>query len=58
MMHKQQKMRDNFTRDFLDQDDHDPALYDMLFNNDRIKAGEIAHSIADFVFKRHGEQHP
>jgi hypothetical protein len=57
MMHKQQKMRDNFTRDFLDQDDHAPVLYDMLYNNDRIIAGEIAHSIADFVFKRHGELH-
>ena len=56
VMRKQQKLRDHFTRDFLDRNDHDPALYDMLFNNDRIPSGEIAHSIADFVLRRHGQQ--
>jgi hypothetical protein len=56
LMHKQQKLRDHFTNDFLDRDDHDPALYDMLFNNDRVSAGEIAHSIAAFVLQRHGER--
>lgn len=46
---KQQKQRDAFTRDFLHQDDHDPLLYDLLFNNDRCRPEKIARSIADFV---------
>lgn len=55
LMHRQQKLRDNFTRDFLDRDDHDPALYHMLFNNNHVSPGGIAHVIADFVSARHGE---
>ncbi|OGU16377.1 MAG: cytidylate kinase [Geobacteraceae bacterium GWC2_53_11] len=55
LMHRQQKLRDNFTRDFLDRDDHDPALYHMLFNNNHVSPGGIAHIIADFVCARHGE---
>lgn len=55
LMHKKQKLRDSFTRDFLDQDPHNPALYDLLFNNDRITPGVIAGTIADFVFAAHGE---
>lgn len=54
LMHRQQKGRDRFNRDFLDRNDHDPALYHMLFNNDRIAAGGIAHAIADFVAGLHG----
>jgi cytidylate kinase len=46
---RQQKQRDHFHRDFLNQDAHDPALYDMLFNNERIPPARIAHVIADFV---------
>ncbi len=46
---RQQKQRDNFHRDFLDQDANDPALYDILFNNARIQPAQIAHVIADFV---------
>jgi cytidylate kinase len=46
---KQQKLRDHFHRDFLNQDARDPALYDMLFNNERIQPARIAHIIADFV---------
>ena len=46
---KQQKQRDHFHRDFLNQDSHDPALYDILFNNGRIKPARIARTIADFV---------
>ena len=49
LMHRQQKQRDHFTRDFLNQDDHDPALYDLLFNNDRCTPDKIAHTIIDFV---------
>jgi len=46
---KRQKQRDHFHRDFLNHDAHDPALYDMLFNNGRIQPARIAHTIADFV---------
>ncbi|MCE1226985.1 MAG: cytidylate kinase-like family protein, partial [Geobacteraceae bacterium] len=46
---KQQKQRDAFTRDFLDQDDHNPALYELLFNNDRNSVEKIASTIADYV---------
>ncbi len=49
VIRKQQKLRDHFHRDFLNQDAHDPALYDMLFNNARIPPERIAHTIADFV---------
>ncbi len=51
LMHKQQKVRDHFTKDFLSQDDHDPALYDLLFNNDRCPSDRIAHTILDFVLR-------
>ena len=51
LMHRQQKLRDHFTRDFLSSDDHDRSLYDLLFNNDRCTSEKIAHSIADFVLQ-------
>lgn len=51
LMHRQQKLRDHFTRDFLNRNDHDPSLYDMLFNNDRCSPEKIAHTIADFVLR-------
>lgn len=46
---KQQKQRDAFTRDFLDQDDHNPALYELLFNNDRNSVEKIAATIAAYI---------
>ena len=46
---KQQKQRDAFTRDFLDQNDHNPELYELLFNNDRNSVEKIATTIADYV---------
>jgi hypothetical protein len=49
LMHLQQKARDHFTRDFLNQNDHDPALYDLLFNNDRNSPERIAGTIAGYV---------
>ena len=49
MVIKQQKQRDAFTRDFLDQDDHNPALYELLFNNDRNSVEKIAATIAAYV---------
>jgi len=47
---KQQRQRDAFTRDFLHRDDHDPLLYDLLFNNDRATPEKIAQSIASYVW--------
>lgn len=58
LMHSQQKARDHFNRSFLNQDCHAASLYDMLFNNDRISPGEIAHTIADFISIRYGEKYP
>ncbi|QOX78827.1 cytidylate kinase-like family protein [Trichlorobacter lovleyi] len=49
MVIRQQKQRDAFTRDFLDQDDHNPALYELLFNNDRNSVEKIAITIAAYV---------
>jgi len=56
LMHHQQKARDHFIRDFLNQNGHNPALYDLLFNNDRTAADGIARAIADFVCARHEEK--
>lgn len=49
MVIKQQKQRDAFTRDFLDQNDHNPELYELLFNNDRNSVEKIAATIATYV---------
>jgi len=49
LMHRQQKLRDHFTRDFLDHDDHSPALYDLLFNNDRCATDKIVWTIASYT---------
>ncbi len=49
MMHRQQKARDHFTRDFLSRDDHDPLLYNALFNNDRTPPQQIAATIVAYV---------
>lgn len=49
LMHREQKARDRFTRDFLSLDDHDPALYDLLFNNDRTSPQQIAETIVAHV---------
>ncbi|MGB9081752.1 MAG: cytidylate kinase-like family protein [Desulfuromonadaceae bacterium] len=55
-MQREQESCDHFSKMFLDQDEHDPALYDLLFNNDRITPGAIAHTIADFVCAGYGER--
>jgi len=49
LMRRRQKVRDNFTKDFLNRAGHDPALYDLMFNNDRCPHDRIAQAIADFV---------
>jgi cytidylate kinase len=49
LMYRQQKLRDRFIVDFLHQDDHDPALYDLLFNNNRCGPDTIARAIAGYV---------
>ncbi|MDD2365688.1 MAG: cytidylate kinase-like family protein [Desulfuromonadaceae bacterium] len=53
LMHRQQKARDHFNKLFLDQNAHDPLFYDMMFNNDRLNANDIAHAIAEFVCVKH-----
>lgn len=49
LIFKKQKQRDNFTRDFLNQDDHNPELYELLFNNDRNSVEKVASTIAGYV---------
>jgi cytidylate kinase len=49
LMHRQQKQRDHFDIDFLNHNGHDPALYDLLFNNSRVSPERIAGTIAGFV---------
>jgi hypothetical protein len=49
LMKKRQKARDRFTRDFLNRDDHDSDLYDILLNNDRSNPEKIAQTIAGYV---------
>jgi len=49
LMHRQQKKRDHFTREFLGQNGHNPGLYDLLFNNERCNPEKIARTIAGFV---------
>jgi hypothetical protein len=49
LMHRQQKARDHFIHDFLNQDGHDPMLYNALFNNDCTPADQIAKTIASYV---------
>lgn len=46
---KQQRQRDAFVKEFLNRDDHDPLLYDALFNNDRLSPEKIASAIANHV---------
>lgn len=58
LMHRQQKARDHFNTVFLDQNGHDPALYDLLINNERATPDIIAGTIAGYVKARiHAEQH-
>ena len=49
LMHRQQKDRDHFNKVFLGQNGADPALYDLLFNNDSNSAERIAGTIAGYV---------
>jgi cytidylate kinase len=49
LMHRQQKQRDHFNKVFLNHDGHDPALYNLLFNNDRNSPEKIAGTIAGYL---------
>jgi hypothetical protein len=49
LMHWQQKQRDHFNKVFLNHHGHDPALYNLLLNNDRNSAERIAGTIASYV---------
>lgn len=51
---KQQRRRDGFVRDFLNCDDHDPLLYDLLINNERAETEQIAETIARYVLQTTG----
>lgn len=51
MVRRSQKERDKFHRDFLGQDIHDPYLYDLVFNNDRSTADQIADVIAEYALR-------
>lgn len=52
LMHHRQKVRDKFSRDFLNHDNRDPQLYDLQFNNDRCTPEIIAATIAEFVLRK------
>jgi len=51
LMHRQQTLRNNFTKDYLNQNDQDPALYDLIINNERCVPDKIARTIANFVMQ-------
>ena len=46
---KEQKQRDRFIRDFLDQDANDLSVYNLIINSDRNTPEKIAHTIAEYV---------
>lgn len=52
LIEKQQSQIDRFTREFLFADEANPALYDLLFNNDRMGPDTIARTIADYLAVR------
>lgn len=52
LMHHRQKVRDKFSRDFLNHENNDPGLYHLQFNNDRCPPEVIARTMADFVFPK------
>ncbi len=49
LIHKKQKLRDAFIRDFLNRDARDPNLYNLIVNNDRNSAEKIAKIITECV---------
>lgn len=49
LVHKEQRKRDAFIRDFLDRDAHDLSVYNLVFNNDRNSSEKIAHTIVEYV---------
>jgi len=49
LVSKQQRKRDDFVRDFLHCNDHDPLLYDLLINNERAGIEQISETIVRFV---------
>jgi cytidylate kinase len=49
LMHRMQKKRNRFNLDFLNLNGHDPALYDLMFNNDRCTPEKIVRTIANYA---------
>lgn len=45
----EQRKRDNFAKDFLSQSDHDPLLYDIMFNNDRLTPEQMAGQVVNYL---------
>ncbi|MBT1070629.1 AAA family ATPase [Pelotalea chapellei] len=44
-----QSQRDRFIRDFLDRDEHDLTVYNVIFNNDRNTSEKIARTITEYI---------
>jgi len=49
MVVKKQRQRNKFIRDFLDRDDSDLSVYNLVFNNDKNTPVRIARTIMDYV---------
>jgi cytidylate kinase len=49
MIHRRQRQRDAFLKDFLGRDIADPTLYHLIFNNARCSAGQIAALMAAVI---------
>jgi cytidylate kinase len=49
LVEQRQKLRDKFTRDFLDKDPHDLGFYHLVFNNDKNTSERIAHLITHYM---------
>ena len=49
---KKQQQRHNFIRDFLDRDDRDLSVYNLVFNNDKNRAEKIATTIMKYVLTK------
>ena len=49
MIEKRQKAREKFVRDFLDRDINNPDYYNIIFNNSKSSAQQIARTIDAFM---------
>lgn len=49
VVEKEQRQRDRFIRNFLNQDAKDLSFYHLVFNNDKNSTEKIARTMADYV---------